>query len=141
MTTALRSTAQTSPSRHLKAVGVIGRRAGRTVSIVRTASGTAGTVDLPVRIPAASRPPKPSVPPPVAFLTASKVPADLDAMAGWTAADFETMRILDETTRPLPVEVVDAAWLDATTELAYFELDTKLATQVAYELAAGGESR
>lgn len=138
MTTAIRPI----PSRRLTATGVIARRHGRTVSIVRSESGTTGTV-LPRRVPGASNPPKPTVPPPVAFVTASKAPADLDAMADWQPADFETMQILDETTRPLPSDVLDAVYLRATTELAYLELDTQLAQRVAfdrgrYELAAGG---
>jgi hypothetical protein len=90
------------------AVGIIGRRAGRSVTTIRTAAGTVGSVaSLPVR-------PKPPVIPlpqaslPVAFTTASGAPASLDNMAKWQPADFDTLEVLD-VTAPFLSEVGVAA--------------------------------
>lgn len=124
----------TRPSRRLTAAGIITRRHGRTVQITRTATGTTGAI-LPKRVRGASEPPKPTVPPPVAFLTASKAPADLDGMAGWTAADFETMRILDETTQPLPAEILDAALMNVEAAFALWEAEEHVRVEAELDRA------
>lgn len=137
----------TSPSRRPIAAGIIGRRAGRTVTITRTASGTRGSVDLPVRIPGATRPPKPSVPPPVAddaapdfspvvFHTAkageltSEVP-----VADWRSADFEVYENYALTARRIPAAEVDAAMSRLLEVVPYLEADSEFNYVVGYDLA------
>lgn len=154
MTTAIRPTA---PTRRVAATGVISRTShGRTVSIVRTASGTTGSVDLPTRTPGATRPPKPSVPPPVAFApivfhtAEAGVLATEVLVADWSPVDFEVYESFASTARPIPGPVLDAAmarllkvtpYLEADSEFNYVighDLDRQDATQVEYDLAAGG---
>jgi len=103
------------------AVGIIGRRAGRSVKTIRTAAGTVGSVaSLPVR-------PKPPVVPlpkaslPVAFTTASGAAASVDNMAKWLPADFDTLEVLN-VTAPFLSEVGLAALTRIETEIAWWQL-------------------
>lgn len=128
------ASATATPSRRLAVAGIIGRHAGRTVSITRTASGTTGTV-LPLRNPGASDAP---VFAPIEFHTAeTNQPAPTVAVADWAPVDFDVYESFASTARPIPTPELDAAWLKATTELAYLEARTQLAQQVAHDLAIG----
>lgn len=75
---------------------------------------------------------------PIEFHTAeTNQPAPTVAVADWSPVDFDVYESFASTARPIPTPTLDAAWLKATTELAYLEARTQLAQQVAHDLAIG----
>ena len=123
--------AQPTPSLRLVVAGIIGRYAGRTVSIVRTESGTTGTV-LPLSAPDAP------VFAPIEFHTAeTNQPAPTVAVADWAPVDFDVYESFASTARPIPTPVIDAALTRSTNTIAYWLASRQDAEQVAYDVALG----